>query len=804
MNIQFTGFLGTAPKYDDEQVPDGYSVLSHNTKSERGILEPWALPTVLGWSGHDEAKSMFKYNVKWFSWSELTYAVRAPLKNDPYDYVVIASDGKEPQVAYNLNAESGAGNQFGWAAELNGNGQYYQLSRPLKLPAGSNFRVSFRIKGSGTGFEGLFEHSARDSTWMRFLSTSNNDNVQGFDGVSYFSGVSRTSLDLRDGVTRKLSIFREAGVLYFQVDDSAAEVSRNTNASWEFDRLCKFSNTYFEGLFYGFEVEIDGELVLQLPLTNKNQGDAQLPSVGTITATLVNYNDSVWKKTPNVGTGAGSYPSVTYPLNVPKPPDLLDVSVATADYWHQETTILEDGSEEVVPVDGQSAAKEDHNGDGIIGIMPYEEPEEVEYDVSEVAYSYCYVDAWGRLSQLSNPSDLVEIKEYQYTNTTAATLVFPPLPESLMATDPIRGTSAKIRIFRTNTAASGTGVYQFVDEVPVTATEYVDTTYSGDLLDAPLNKDWTGAPDTNTELYPSGSMKKIAIMGADILVGHNKRLLCFAEPEAFYAWPVKYYKVFQEDIVTIQPAGANLVVLTTGVPYIVQGVHPESMDATRLSDPVPCSSEQGVTEVAGAVYFTSDTGLHRIDDYRVSNVSDGFLTNKQWRDLDPSTLMLSNYDNKMFVHSPTTGKTLVFDALDSNAGIRTLDLDASCFVQLEATNDLAYVDRESQELRLFDSTDGAWLEANWQSKTYLFNDPVSFNLAKVRANAYPISVTVAYDHPTTGVEKTYTKTVDSPSFFYLPFNARAHRWRVKVDSISQAARLEVRDIQLAQSPEELV
>jgi hypothetical protein len=790
MNIQFTGFLGTAPKYDDEQVPDGYSVLSHNTKSERGILEPWALPKVIGASPWLNSKSMFRYNTKWFSWPTLTYAVRAPLKNDPYDYVVIASDGKDPQVAYNLNAESGAGGATsGWVADPKGVDRFWLLDAPLNVYKGETVEFSV-ITPTAEEFNNrinlILANSLAYNTFVRLGDDATFVTNYGWlrkDGEN----VEKMSLD------GKLATYT-ADVA---TDTTIELIGAQSNGQGEYLR---------HAVFPIFDVKIydtSKRLRYHLPLTIRGQGGNQSPIVGVTGARMIGYSETVWVETPGVGS-LGAYPSVTYPLNVPKPPDLLNVSVATADYWHQETTILEDGSEEVVPVAGQSAAKEDHNGDGIIGIMPYEEPEEVEYDVSEVAYAYCYVDAWGRLSQLSPPSDLVEIKEYQYTNTTAATLVFPPLPESLMATDPIRGTSAKIRIFRTNTATSGTGVYQFVDEIPVTATEYVDTTYSGDLLDAPLNADWTGAPDTDTELYPSGSMKKVAIMGADILVGHNRRLLCFAEPEAFYAWPVKYYKVFQEDIVTIQPAGANLVVLTTGVPYIVQGVHPESMDATRLSDPVPCSSERGVTEVAGAVYFTSDTGLHRIDDYRISNVSDGFLTNKQWRDLDPSTLMLSNYDNKVFVHSPTTGKTLVFDALDSNAGVRTLDLDASCFMQLEATNDLAYVEKDTQRLMQFDSAGSAWLELSWQSKTYLFNDPVSFNLAKVRANAYPVSVTVAYDHPTTGVEKTYTKTVDSPSFFYLPFNARAHRWRVKVDSISQAARLEVRDVQLAQSPEELV
>lgn len=605
MIITFNSFVGTAPKYDDEHLPDGYSVTSHNTKVDDGILEPWALPVSMGTTGRPDTNSMFKYREEWFTWDKVTYAVKAPLKNDNYDYVIIASDGQEPRVAHNLNAEE----------------------------------------------------------------------------------------------------------------------------------------------------------------------------------------------------GSGPYPAVTYPLNVPVPKGITDVEVSDAENWHKEVFEGEDGQ---VTVPNGYAGTEDIDGDGIVGMMPYDEPSAVEYDYSEVAYSYCYVDAWGRLSALAPPTELIELREWQYTNTTATTLTFPAIPDGVIANDPVRGAQGSIRIFRTNTAASGTGVYQFVAEIPITETEYTDSMYSGDLLDAPLNEAWVGAPDTNTELYPSGALKKVAIMGSDILVGHNKRILCFAEPEAFYAWPVNYYKVFQEDIVTIQPAGANLVVLTTGVPYVVQGVHPDSMDASRLADPVPCSSERGVTEVAGAVYFTSDTGLHRIEGYSIANVSGGFIDNNKWREYDPSTMILANYDNKVFVHCPTAGETLVFDALDKNAGIRTVDLQATGFVQLEASNDLAYVDKNSQELMLFDSSNEGWLPTEWVSKTYLFNDPVTFNIAKVRANKFPVEVTISYDHALTGEEKSYTKLVESPMFFYLPFNARAHRWRAKVTAISEAARLEIRDIQLAQSPEELV
>jgi len=604
MKITFNAFLGTAPKFDVESVPDGYSSVSHNTKSERGILEPWALPTSLGTFGRANAKSMYKYKNQWFTWPDLTYAAKAPLKNDAYDYVLFASGTNEPKVVYNLNAEQ----------------------------------------------------------------------------------------------------------------------------------------------------------------------------------------------------GGGPYPAVSYPLNVPVPARISGVLVEDADNWVSESMLDENG-EGYMPNDVVEGT--DSNGDGIIGVKPFESPEESEYDLADVVYSYCYVDAWGRLSALADPTELVTIKEWQYINTKKVTLTFPDVPDSLLAVDPLRGTSGKIRIYRTNLAASGTSVFQFVDEIPLTQKTYEDSKYSGDLLDAPINEDWVGAPDLDASLYPNGPMQKVVVMGSDTLVGHNKRLLCFAEPDAFYAWPVRYYKVFQEDIVTIQPSGSNLVVLTTGVPYIVQGVHPESMDAARLADPVPCSSAEGSTEVAGAVYFTSETGLYRIEGYSMANVSTGFIDSNAWRELDPTTMILANYNNKVFVHCPTVGKTLVFDALDPKAGIRTVDIQAQSFVVMDETNDLAFVDTATRELHMFDKSKKGHMSMGWESKTYLFNDPTCFNIVKVRANAFPVRVRVECVHPVSGKTISYTKDVNSPMFAYLPFNSRSFKWRVAVEAISQSTRLEVRDIQLAQSPEEL-
>ncbi|WP_076921246.1 SUMF1/EgtB/PvdO family nonheme iron enzyme [Pseudoalteromonas sp. SK20] len=52
----------------------------------------------------------------------------------------------------------------------------------------------------------------------------------------------------------------------------------------------------FAGAIYDLEIVRSGEVILQLPLTNKEQGAEQLPTVGDITATMANYTPLVWER----------------------------------------------------------------------------------------------------------------------------------------------------------------------------------------------------------------------------------------------------------------------------------------------------------------------------------------------------------------------------------------------------------------------------------------------------------------------------------------------------------------------------
>jgi hypothetical protein len=185
-----------------------------------------------------------------------------------------------------------------WVAHLDGAMQYWQLTTPVELPENSNFKITFYVQGAEDAYEGLVENSNTSHTWIRLLPSSQSSNLQGYDGSLYFGGISQSELLIRDGLLHKISFIREVDKLYIQIDDRAPELARSSGAgaAWIFDRLGKFSSTYLHGVIHSFEVELESEVIVSIPLNNKEQGATQLATVGNINAFMPNYTEAVWRK----------------------------------------------------------------------------------------------------------------------------------------------------------------------------------------------------------------------------------------------------------------------------------------------------------------------------------------------------------------------------------------------------------------------------------------------------------------------------------------------------------------------------
>ncbi len=200
-------------------------------------------------------------------------------------------------LALSLVAKGVAGS-IKYVAQLDGAMQNWQLSDPIVIPANIDFKLTFTLSGTGNTLEGILDGNG---AWLRFLREADinffNENAQMDIAGTTFALLALANGDTRDGTVKKISIFRENGTIYSKINNEEPRQDRSSApGGFTITELCKYSTSYFAGVFYDFEVEIDGVLTNQIPLTNKAQGATQLATVGNVNAFMPNYTNAVWRK----------------------------------------------------------------------------------------------------------------------------------------------------------------------------------------------------------------------------------------------------------------------------------------------------------------------------------------------------------------------------------------------------------------------------------------------------------------------------------------------------------------------------
>jgi len=171
--------------------------------------------------------------------------------------------------------------------------KYYQFSEPIVIPANTDCSISLTMNGSSDTYEGLFR-SGDGSDWFRLIPSSQGNNFQGNLAGAVVSGVPYSSLIVRNGQDRAFTLRRLDGLFYIDIDGQTFTLSVSSG-EFLINVLCEFGGGEFAGYIKDFQVEIDGVITNQIPLTNKDQGDTQLPTVGDVSATIINYTDT-WEE----------------------------------------------------------------------------------------------------------------------------------------------------------------------------------------------------------------------------------------------------------------------------------------------------------------------------------------------------------------------------------------------------------------------------------------------------------------------------------------------------------------------------
>lgn len=421
----------------------------------------------------------------------------------------------------------------------------------------------------------------------------------------------------------------------------------------------------------------------------------------------------------------------------------------------------------------------------------------------ETSYVYTFVSAYGEEGPPSPASTVLTKDDNMSVNVT-----------SLETSTSITNTNlTKKRIYRSNTG-SNTSDFQFVAEVSLATTSYVDSKKNSELAEIIPSTTWIAPPDDDTSLYPDGPMKGLLALPGGVLAGFTGKRICFSEPFQPHAWPISYRITIDEPIVSIAATSNGLVVGTEGTPYLIAGSDPASMAAIRIESAEACLSKRSMVDMGETIMFAGPDGLIAASGVQVINATEQLLTPAQWQaDFYPSTITGFNWQGR-YVGFYNTGSGFGGFIFDPRQGANALTkLDASALIRG------GFTDPDDNELYIIignkikkfqgSSTD---LTYNWKSKEYAMPRPTSFAFAKVDAESYPVRLkvygdgAVIYNAQIATSGSIYSVTGTTPSFSATNITEPIVRLPASVNSV-YAFEIEsdnvVNEVCLGESIEEL-
>lgn len=339
------------------------------------------------------------------------------------------------------------------------------------------------------------------------------------------------------------------------------------------------------------------------------------------------------------------------------------------------------------------------------------------------------------------------------------------------------------RIYR-----SVSGTYLLVAEIPASTNEYIDKIKPEALGEEMVSLGW-GPPNPN--------MTGLINLPNGMMAAFFERDIFFCQPYYSHAWPEAYTQTVDYPVVGLGRMDTTLVALTTGVPYFIQGSHPDSMVVVKSDIQQACASKRSIVSISGVVIYASPDGLVMLSSGGSRVITENMFTRAQWQTLVPSSIHAYQHDSKYiaFYNTGATQGGFIYDLISQQFIHHNIYATAGF-------NDLLF---DHLYLAMPDNTVKRWLEGSlltytWRSKIFSSSQIISFSCAQVEAETYPgvgdVALTVKFycDNSTTPF---HTKTVTSRVPFRLPVKA-GRDWEVQIEG-----NVQVFSVSIAQSMQEL-
>lgn len=280
------------------------------------------------------------------------------------------------------------------------------------------------------------------------------------------------------------------------------------------------------------------------------------------------------------------------------------------------------------------------------------------------------------------------------------------------------------RIYRSTTSTSGVTDLYLIAEIAASATNFADT-YGA-------NPDQEAIPSKSYD-PPVSDLRGITALPNGMMAAFSGKDLYFCEPYITHAWPDAYALTMSEYIVGLCTLGTSVAVMTSGAPYIVQGLTPDAMTQQKVEGAWPCLSKASIVDMGYAAIYASPVGLVQITESGSSIVSKSIWDKADWEAMNPYSVDAGRFgDAYVFSYLPT-GDTVRRVAIVNLSGDQPVlvasDVVATGFWNDPKTNILYHLDATGKKVMKFDA--GAALTYSWKSKPTRFPIPMSMGAVLV-------------------------------------------------------------------------
>lgn len=333
-----------------------------------------------------------------------------------------------------------------------------------------------------------------------------------------------------------------------------------------------------------------------------------------------------------------------------------------------------------------------------------------------IVYAYTWVTNLGEESALSPLSAEIVVSPDQVITISG-------LPTS----PPAGGRGNAKRVYRSKTSFSGATELFFVAQVNLLVPGFNHDLSTQPYQEAITSTDYDAPPD---------SMKGITAMPNGFFAAFTGKEVLFSEPYIPHAWPEKYRLSVNDDIVGLVAFGTSLAVLTTGAPYIIQGLHPDAMSQRKMESIFPCASKRGIVDLGYAAIYPSTDGLVQINESGAQLVSQPIWRPEQWWDMEPSTMVAAPFrGGYVFAHKTPNVASRMMSMLVLDGSTPTVvdwkTADPSTYIDLHynaESGKLYGLQPDGKKIFSIGDQDVGPTKYEWRSKVFRIPAPMPFGV----------------------------------------------------------------------------